>query len=101
MLNFRRFRRSAEHTPVGADCIFRARAVEQWQESVTAYRDVIQMLATASEDEYEAILESAQRVRRASQDIKQILDEHEREHHCGHRAPVVILQQVSAKTILL
>ena len=61
-------------------------AIERWQESVTAYQEVVQMLGHAADEDYDSVHTSAEIVRLASEEIKQILDEHEREHACGPRS---------------
>jgi hypothetical protein len=82
MLNFRPFQaRAPEYRPV-EECAFRKRASEQWQESVTAYHEAVQMLA--QHGDYEAVHKSAETLRLISQEIKKILEDHEREHGCGH-----------------
>ena len=82
MLNFRPFQaRTPEYRPV-AECAFRKGASEQRQQSVTAYYEAVQLLTQFGENE--AVHKSAETLRLISQEIKRILDEHEREHGCGH-----------------
>ena len=81
MLNFRPFRTRPQdgHTE---NCSFRNRANEQWQESITAYYEAVQLLS--QQCDYEAVQKSAETLRLISQEIKQILEDHERELGCGH-----------------
>ena len=81
MFTFRPFqiRSQDRHT---ADCDFRTRANEQWQDSITAYYEAVQLLSRQCD--YEADQKSAETLRLISQEIKQILEDHEREHGCGH-----------------
>jgi hypothetical protein len=81
MLNFRPFRARSPQRGLSEECAFRKRAGEQWQESVSAYYEAVQMLA--QRQDYEAVYESAETLRLLSQEIKQILEDHEREHGCG------------------
>jgi hypothetical protein len=81
MLNFRPFqtRFQSGHAEY---CEFRTRANEQWQDSITAYYEAVQLLS--QQCDYEAVQKSAETLRLISQEIKQILEDHEREHGCGH-----------------
>jgi Flp pilus assembly pilin Flp len=82
MLNFGLFQaRTPEHRPV-EECAFRKRASEQWQESVTAYHETVKILA--QHGDYEAVHKGAETLCLISQEIKQILEDHEREHGCGY-----------------
>jgi len=81
MLNFRPFRTSS-HDGHTENCDFRNRANEQWQDSITAYYQAVQLLS--QQCDYEAVQKSAETLRLISEEIKQILEDHEREHGCGH-----------------
>ena len=81
MLSFRPFRTRFQDGPV-ENCTFRKRANEQWQDSITAYYEAVQLLS--QQCDYEAVQKSAETLRLISQEIKQILEDHEREHGCGH-----------------
>ena len=80
MLSFKPFRTRSQDR-LAEDCAFRRRANEQWQESISAYYEAVQMLS--QQCDYEAVQKSADRLRIISQEIKQILEDHEREHDCG------------------
>ena len=80
MLNFRPFRARSPQRSYVEECVFRKRASDQWQESVTAYQEAVELLARTGH--YEAVHESAETLRLISQEIKQILEDHEREHGC-------------------
>jgi hypothetical protein len=81
MLNFRPFQTRSQDGRA-EDCAFRKRANEQWQDSITAYYEAVQLLA--QQCDFEAVHKSAERLRIISQEIKQVLEDHEREHGCGH-----------------
>ena len=81
MLNFRAFRMRFQNGHA-EDCAFRKRATEQWQDSITAYYEAVQLLS--QQCDYEAVHKSAETLRLISQEVKQILEDHEREHGCGH-----------------
>ena len=49
---------------------------------MTAYYQAVQLLS--QQCDYEAVHKSAETLRLISQEIKQILEDHEREHGCGH-----------------
>lgn len=83
MLNFRPFQARTKKHPHLEECAFRRQASEQWQESVTTYHEALQMLAQHAD--YEAVYRSAEDLGMISREIKQILEDHEREHGCGRR----------------
>jgi hypothetical protein len=83
MLNFRSFRTRFQDRDA-EDCAFRKQASEQWQDSITAYYEAVPLLA--QQCDYEAVQRSVETLRLISQEIKQILEDHEREHGCGHSA---------------
>ena len=81
MLNFKPFRARSPQRGLSEECAFRKRAGEQWQESVSAYYEAVQMLS--KHGNYEAVYQSTETLRLLSQEFKQILEDHEREHGCG------------------
>ncbi len=81
MLSVRPFRTRSQDGHAG-NCAFRKRANEQWQDSITAYYQAVQLLS--QQCNYEAVQKSAETLRLISEEIKQILEDHEREHRCGH-----------------
>lgn len=81
MLSVRAFQ-TRSHEGHTANCAFRTRANEQWQDSITAYYQAVQLLS--QQCDYEAVQKSAETLRLISEEIKQILEDHEREHGCGH-----------------
>ncbi len=81
MLNFKSLLTRSQDGPTKT-CPFRKRATQQWQDSITAYYEAVQLLS--QQCDYEAVHKSAETLRLISQEVKQILEDHEREHGCGH-----------------
>ena len=52
------------------------------------------MLRASSSEDYETVHRSVCRIRAASQEIKWILEEHERSHHCGGGHAAGAMKQV-------
>ena len=92
MLNFRPFRTRSQDLGV-VDCAFRKQASEQWQDSITAYYEAVQLLS--QQCDYEAVQKSAETLRLISCEIKHILEDHEREHGCGHSHVPVSSREMS------
>ena len=82
MLNSSLFRAGSPQYATLGECTFRTRAIEQWRESIAAYDDIIQMLDGAADEDYGFIHGGAEKVRLASKEIEQVLEEHEQEHDC-------------------
>jgi hypothetical protein len=82
MLNSSLFHAPSPECAALGECTFRTRATEQWRESIAAYDEIIQMLEGAADEDYGFVHGGAERVLLASNEIKQILEEHEREHGC-------------------